>query len=152
MKLLTALLVLTSTAALAEVPMLSMSAGYSTQVFTTRGYDLIGYDDNLHQGRIAVGTGFNLSFGALDLVPYGGWDLDGTPGAGVDRHEHDRARRDLNPVAFPAENLAKRERAAATAQCPHPALEGVAGKDLQVEADGDLAHGGASHRVEDFGG
>jgi hypothetical protein len=44
-----------------------MSAGYSTQVFTARGYDLIGYDDNLHQGRVALGSGFTLPFGALDL-------------------------------------------------------------------------------------
>lgn len=67
MKLLTSLLFLTSTLALAELPTLSMSVGYSTQVFTARGYDLIGVDDNLHQGRLAVGTGFNLPFGALDL-------------------------------------------------------------------------------------
>ena len=51
----------------AEVPTLLASAGYSTQVFGARGYDLIGVDDNLHQGRVAVGTGFNLPFGTLDL-------------------------------------------------------------------------------------
>lgn len=56
-----------STLAAAEVPTLQASAGYSTQVFGARGYDLIGLDDNLHQGRVAVGTGFNLPFGALDL-------------------------------------------------------------------------------------
>lgn len=61
------LLALGSTLALAEVPTLAMSAGYSTQVFAARGYDLIGYADNLHQGRVAVGTGFLLPFGALDL-------------------------------------------------------------------------------------
>lgn len=48
-------LLLASTFAAAEVPTLAMSAGYSTQVFTARGYDLIGFDDNLHQGRLAVG-------------------------------------------------------------------------------------------------
>lgn len=58
---------LLSTAAAAEVPTLAMSAGYATQVFSARGYDLIGTDDNLHQGRVAVGTGFKLPFGAVDL-------------------------------------------------------------------------------------
>lgn len=58
---------LSSTFARAELPALSASAGYSTQVFTARGYDLIGFDDNLHQGRVAVGAGFSLPFGALDL-------------------------------------------------------------------------------------
>lgn len=57
----------TSTLAAAEVPTLQASAGYSTQVFGARGYDLIGLDDNLHQGRVAAGTGFNLPFGALDM-------------------------------------------------------------------------------------
>lgn len=61
------LVLLGSTVGLAAVPMLSASAGYSTQVFVARGYDLVGIDDNLHQGRVAVGTGFNLPFGALDL-------------------------------------------------------------------------------------
>lgn len=56
-----------STLAAAEVPTLQASAGYSTQVVGARGYDLVGLDDNLHQGRVAVGTGFNLPFGALDL-------------------------------------------------------------------------------------
>lgn len=66
MKLFSCLL-LASTVAAAEVPTLAMSAGYSTQVFAARGYDLIGYDDALHQGRLAVGSGFTLPFGALDL-------------------------------------------------------------------------------------
>jgi len=61
------LIVLTSTLAIADVPTLSVTAGYSTQVFMARGFDLIGFDDALHQGRIAVGTGFNLPFGSLDL-------------------------------------------------------------------------------------
>jgi hypothetical protein len=61
------LIALSATFAAAEVPTLAMSAGYSTQVFAARGYDLIGVDDNLHQGRIAVGTGFKLPFGAIDL-------------------------------------------------------------------------------------
>lgn len=56
-----------STVASAAVPTLAVSAGYSTQVFTARGYDLIGTDDNLHQGRVAVGTGFVLPLGWLDL-------------------------------------------------------------------------------------
>jgi hypothetical protein len=55
------------TIAAAEVPTLAVSTGYSTQVFAAREYDLIGVDDNLHQGRIALGTGFTLPFGALDL-------------------------------------------------------------------------------------
>jgi hypothetical protein len=59
--------VLASTFAAAEVPTLSISGGYSTQVFTARGYDLVGVDDNLHQGRIALGTGFTLPFGWLDV-------------------------------------------------------------------------------------
>lgn len=59
--------VLGATLAAAEVPTLWASAGYSTQVFMARGYDLIGVDDNLHQGRVAVGTGFHLPFGWLDL-------------------------------------------------------------------------------------
>ncbi len=67
MKSLASLIALTSTLAIADVPTLSASAGYSTQVFMARGYDLIGIDDNLHQGRVAVGTGFNLPFGSLDL-------------------------------------------------------------------------------------
>jgi hypothetical protein len=62
-----AAMLLSSTIAAAEVPTLSLSTGYSTQVFTARGYDLIGTDDNLHQGRVALGTGFTLPFGALDL-------------------------------------------------------------------------------------
>lgn len=56
-----------STVASAAVPTLAMSAGYSTQVFTARGYDLIGTDDNLHQFRLAVGTGFVLPLGWVDL-------------------------------------------------------------------------------------
>jgi hypothetical protein len=59
--------VLASTLAAAEVPTLSASAGYSTQVFMARGYDLVGVDDNLHQGRIALGTAFTLPFGWLDV-------------------------------------------------------------------------------------
>ena len=67
MKALVLSAVLCSTLAGAEVPTLAFSAGYATQVFTARGYDLIGLDDNLHQGRLALGAGFNLPFGALDL-------------------------------------------------------------------------------------
>ena len=59
--------VLASSLAAAEVPTLSVSAGYSTQVFTARGYDLVSVDDNLHQGWVAVGTGFVLPFGWLDV-------------------------------------------------------------------------------------
>jgi hypothetical protein len=70
--ILTALLV-TASLASAEVPTLAMSAGYSTQVFTARAYDFNGYDDNLHQGRVAIGSGFRLPVGALDLeVAYAG--------------------------------------------------------------------------------
>lgn len=62
-----------ATLATAEVPTLSVSAGYNTQVFIARAYDLIGVDDNLHQGRVAVGAGFGVPFGALDFeVGYAG--------------------------------------------------------------------------------
>ena len=60
-------LILASTLASAAVPTLLVSAGYSAQVFSARGYDLIGNDDSLHQGRIAIGTGFVLPLGWLDL-------------------------------------------------------------------------------------
>ena len=60
-------ILLASSLASAAVPTLAVSAGYSTQVFDARGYDLIGIDDNLHQGRVAVGTGFVLPLGWLDL-------------------------------------------------------------------------------------
>lgn len=67
MKTLFALLALSSTLAVAELPTLSVSAGYSTHVFAARQYDLVGYDDNLHLGRVAAGAGFTLPYGALDL-------------------------------------------------------------------------------------
>ncbi len=53
--------------AAAEVPTLSANLGYSTQVFTARGFDLVNGDDNLHQFRVAVGTGFQLGYGGIDL-------------------------------------------------------------------------------------
>ena len=61
------LVAMVSTGAFAAVPTLAVSAGYSTQVFTARGYDLIGNDDNLHLGRVAVGTAFVLPLGWIDL-------------------------------------------------------------------------------------
>ena len=67
MKTLVPMLLLSASLAAADVPTLAMSAGYSTQVFAARGYDFIGFDDNLHQGRVALGSGLTLPFGALDL-------------------------------------------------------------------------------------
>ncbi len=58
---------LVSGLAQADVPTLSASVGYATQVFTARQFDLVNLNDNLNQGRVAVGTGFTLPFGALDL-------------------------------------------------------------------------------------
>lgn len=58
---------LVSTLASAEVPTLSLNLGYSTQVFTARGFDLVNVDDNLHQFRVAAGTGLSLPYGALDV-------------------------------------------------------------------------------------
>jgi|APLak6261679142_1056127.scaffolds.fasta_scaffold00031_57 hypothetical protein len=58
---------LTSTFAAAGLPPLSVDLGYSTQVFTARGFDLVNVNDNLHQFRVGAGTGFALPLGALDL-------------------------------------------------------------------------------------
>lgn len=58
---------LAAPAALAEVPPLSFSLGYASQVFGARGYDLVDVDDHLSMARVAVGTGVGLPFGALDL-------------------------------------------------------------------------------------
>jgi hypothetical protein len=65
----TALLVvlLSSAAASAELPQLSLSGGWSTQVFAAREVDLVAYQDNLSLGRIAGSAGFVLGAGVVDL-------------------------------------------------------------------------------------
>lgn len=60
-------LLLSSLTAFADVPMLQVSGGYTAQLFDARAFDLINVDDALHQARVAVGTGFQVGFGALDL-------------------------------------------------------------------------------------
>ncbi len=58
---------LLATAASAELPTLSASVGYTSQIFPARGYDLVDSDDHLSMVRAALGTGFLLPFGLLDL-------------------------------------------------------------------------------------
>ncbi|MFZ5438496.1 MAG: hypothetical protein ACOZQL_00740 [Myxococcota bacterium] len=73
MRALIAAVLLLSSLAFAEVPTLSVSGGYSMQVFAARGFDLIAPTDDVHLGRIAAGTGFRVGFGLLDVeVAYAG--------------------------------------------------------------------------------
>ncbi|MFL5322611.1 MAG: hypothetical protein ACJ790_23320 [Myxococcaceae bacterium] len=54
--------------AAAELPPISVSAGYASEVFTSRSYDLVDSDDHLPMFRI--GAGYQLrqfSFGMLDV-------------------------------------------------------------------------------------
>lgn len=67
MRTLITALVLTSSGALAELPTLAVSTGYTSQVFDARGFDLVNFDDAVHQFRVGAGTGFKVGFGSLDL-------------------------------------------------------------------------------------
>lgn len=54
-------------ASAADVPQLSFSLGYQTQLYTSRGYDLVDVDDNLPMFRLATGTGIPVLRGTLDV-------------------------------------------------------------------------------------
>lgn len=63
--LMTALL--SASTAFAELPPLQANLGVFTQVFSSRGYDLVDTDDHLHSFRLAAGTTFQLRRWQLDV-------------------------------------------------------------------------------------
>lgn len=60
-------LVLAATTAAAELPQLSFTAGWNTQVFAAREYDLVATTDGLSLGRVGLSAGLPLRFGLLEL-------------------------------------------------------------------------------------
>lgn len=62
-----AVIALLAATARAELPQLQASVGYAGQYFSARQYDLLDVDDQLAMTRVAVGTGFSLPVGALDV-------------------------------------------------------------------------------------
>lgn len=49
------------------LPPVSVSLGYSAQVFSARSFDLVSRDDTLAMARVGLGYSFTLPQGALDL-------------------------------------------------------------------------------------
>jgi len=54
-------------AARAEVPTLSASIGYSSEVYTSRSWDLVDDDDHLPMLRVGAGTSFEVASGFVDV-------------------------------------------------------------------------------------
>lgn len=60
-------LALTATTAAAELPQLSITGGWSTQVFAAREFDLVAATDGLSLGRVGLSAGLPFRFGLLEL-------------------------------------------------------------------------------------